>query len=56
MYMKRLQVASGDIVFSNEWLLSADNFINASVGGEIGLNGVKRNNGAVSSSSAVEHR
>lgn len=54
--MECLQVAGRDVVFSHERLLSADNFIDASIGGEISLNGVERDDGTVCSSSAVVHR
>ncbi len=54
--MKHLQVPGGDVVLSNEWFLSTDNFIDARIGGENGLNGIECDDGAVSSSSAIRDR
>lgn len=41
------QVSGGDIVFSNERLLSVDNFVDSQVRVEVGLNVLKDNHGTV---------
>ena len=44
-----LQVTSGDVVLSNEWLLNTDDIVDTAVGVEGGLDGVEGYEGTISS-------
>lgn len=50
------QVTGGHIVLGDERLLRVDNFIDAVVGVEVGLDGVENHDGAVGTSTTVYRR
>ena len=45
-----LQVTSGDVVLSNEWLLNTDDIVDTAVGVEVGLDVVEDRNRTISTS------